>query len=79
MADCGMDVAYIGDHVRDDVKTLRAINLNGNLPDSTGGLDSEIALRLVDNAVLLLEQAKIYKRRLGKAKARRAATLRQLR
>jgi len=67
----GMRVADATDYVRDAVRALVAYNVDVAVPDHASNLDVEIAQRLVDNATVLLEQAKIYQRRL-KAHKRQA-------
>jgi len=59
-----MRVAVSTDHVRDAARALVAYNVDVAVPDHAGSLELEIAQRLVDNATVLLEQAKIYQRRL---------------
>jgi len=60
----GMRVADATDYAHAAVRALIAYNVEVAVPDHASDLDLEIAQRLVDNATVLLEQAKIYQRRL---------------
>lgn len=64
-------VAEHADRVAYARRALVSINVECTVPGRMSGLDLEIAQRLVDNATVLLEQAKIYQRRL-KAHKRQA-------
>lgn len=59
-----MNVAYAADKVREAKDALIRANDEGVLPDSSHSVDVDIAQRLVDNATVLLEQAKVYQKRL---------------
>jgi hypothetical protein len=67
----GLRVAEHADRVREAMRVLVEYNVDVAVPPAAGGLSLEIAQRLVDNATVLLEQAKIYQRRL-KAHKRQA-------
>lgn len=75
----GMDVALASDEIARARKTLQKINAAGEFDSPfrlDDDLDSEIAQRLVDNSILLLEAAKLYQKLL---KAHRRKQRQQMR